>query len=235
MLLLLKFRAPDGGLLYTETNLNSLLPEPLNTLTSCFFFLLAVYWIVRLKGFTSRHSFLSIASWLLLIGSVGGTIYHGLRKYPVFILMDWLPILLLCIMASAWFWIKVLQSPAAAAAVFIIFFLIEAAIYYLRKQEGEHLAANLNYAFMAAMVLIPVILYLIKIRFFQAKWVFAALLSFCAALFFRIADAWPLLHFGTHFLWHIFGVIAVYSMFRFIYLLNEEKMHVIYSDPSLGN
>src|SRR5690606_17917106 len=108
MLLLLKFRAPDGGLLYTETNLNSLLPEPLNTLTSCFFFLLALYWIIRLKGFNPRHAFLSIASWFLLIGSIGGTVYHGLRKYPVFIIMDWLPILLLCLMASAWFWMKVL-------------------------------------------------------------------------------------------------------------------------------
>lgn len=136
MLILLNFRAPDGGILYTETNLNSFLPEPLNTLTSCFFFLLAVYWIYRLKGFTARHTFLSIASWLLLIGSIGGTVYHGLRKYPVFIMIDWLPILLLCLMASAWFWVKVLQSSAAAIVVFLIFFLIEAVIYNLRKLEG---------------------------------------------------------------------------------------------------
>lgn len=82
----------DGGMVYTETNLSHRFPEPLNTITSGFFFILALYWIFRLKGFSKHYSFLSIASWILLIGSIGGTFYHDLRRYPVFIMMDWLPI-----------------------------------------------------------------------------------------------------------------------------------------------
>ncbi len=34
---------PDGGMLYTETDLGQFFPEPLNAVTSCFFLAIAVY------------------------------------------------------------------------------------------------------------------------------------------------------------------------------------------------
>ena len=62
-------------MLYTETNLSHHFPEPLNTITSGFFFLLALYWIFRLRGFSKQYIFLSLASWILLIVITGGTLY----------------------------------------------------------------------------------------------------------------------------------------------------------------
>lgn len=90
---------PDGGIIYGETNMHHLFPEPLNTITAIFFIAIAIYWLVRLYGFSAQFVFLSISAYVLLIGSIGGTVYHGLRLYPFFILMDWIPILLLCMMA----------------------------------------------------------------------------------------------------------------------------------------
>jgi hypothetical protein len=218
---ILLIKPADGGLIYAETNLHHLFPEPLNTLTSCLFFILAIYWIAKLKLYSKRHAFLSVSSWLLLIGSIGGTIYHGLRKYPIFIPMDWVPILLLCLMASLWFWTKVFGNPILGTAILIVLFLIQYPVNKLYEGRYSHLVMNLNYALMALVVIVPLILYLIKIKFNHSRWVYGAIISFVAALFFRISDGWGWLPVGTHFLWHAFGVSATAFMFLFIYKLNE--------------
>lgn len=70
----------DGGTMYTETNLGQLFPEPFNTITSCFFLGIAVYWTIKLWGNFKQHTFLSIALALLYIGGIGGTTYHGFRR-----------------------------------------------------------------------------------------------------------------------------------------------------------
>lgn len=211
----------DGGLIYAETNLQNLFPEPLNTITSGFFFFLAIYWIVKLKVYSPDHAFLSVSSWLLLIGSVGGTVYHGLRKYPIFIPMDWVPILLLCLMASIWFWTKVLGSPILGITNILVLFLIQYPLTLLNQNNFAHLVMNINYALMGLSVILPLIFYLVKIRFLHYQWVVAAIISFAAALFFRIADGWGWVPFGTHFLWHVFGAAATAFMFLFIYRLNR--------------
>ena len=220
----------DGGLIYAETNLHHYFPEPLNTLTSCLFIILALYWIVKLKLYSSRHAFLSVCSWLLLIGSIGGTLYHGLRKYPFFIPMDWVPILLICLFASTWFWAKLLDSSFYSFCISGLFFLVQYPVNRLYEGKYSHLIMNLNYALMALAVLVPLILYLWKNSFKHYKWVLKAFISFVAALFFRIADGWDLLTVGTHFLWHVFGAVATFCMFLFIYKMNE-GMRLVYSRP----
>lgn len=39
---------PDGGIVYAETNMSQLFPEPLNAITSCFFLAIAIYWTFKL-------------------------------------------------------------------------------------------------------------------------------------------------------------------------------------------
>ena len=215
--------------MYAETNLHHLFPEPLNTITSCFFFILAIYWIIKLKVYSPNHAFLSVSSWLLLIGSIGGTVYHGLRKYPIFIPMDWVPILLLCLMCSIWLWTKVLGNRILGFGILLALFSVQYPISKLYEGRYSHLIMNVNYALMALSVIVPLILYLIKIRFGHYRWVLSAIISFVVALFFRVADGWGWLSVGTHFLWHAFGVAATASMFLFIYKLNEDLI-VIYAE-----
>lgn len=212
-------RPPDGGSLYAETDLHHLFPEPLNTFTSCFFLAIALYWTVKLWGNIKEHAFLCCALLLLYVGGIGGTIYHGLRQWSFFIMMDWLPIMLLCISAGVYFLAKLTRWYYAV--LLILFYAVFQ--YYIRTQmQGGNLQLyiNINYGVLAGIVLVPVIAYLIKTGFKNGRWVGFALVAFVFALTFRIADKWSWLPQGTHFLWHTFGAVAAFCMFKFIYLIN---------------
>ena len=82
---------------------------------------------------------------------------------------------------------------------------------------------NINYAMMAALVLLPVLAFLISTKWKNGKWVGIALIAFIVALTFRIADKWGWMSTGTHFLWHTFGAIASFCMFNYIYLTGLKK------------
>lgn len=212
---------PDGGSLYAETNMQHLFPEPFNTITSCFFLAIAIYWTVKLWGKGREHAFLSVALALLYIGGSGGTIYHGLRQWRIFIMMDWLPIMLLCVSAGVYFLAKLTRwYYALLLVVAYIAFQFFARDYFL-KDGSRQLFINVNYAVMAGIVLLPVFGYLISTKFVNGKWVGFALLAFIFALTFRVADKWGWMNTGTHFLWHTFGAIAAFCMFKYIYLLNH--------------
>ncbi|WP_159799425.1 hypothetical protein [Flavobacterium sp. MK4S-17] len=215
---------PDGGMLYAETDLTRFFPEPLNMITSCFFLAIAIYWTFMLWGKGKQHTFLSFALVLLYIGGIGGTIYHGLRKWPFFIMMDWMPIMLLCVAAGIYFMVR--ATKWYYAVLFIIVYV--AFQVFARKamiNSGDlQLFININYAILASIVLVPVSIYLIKTQFVNGKWVGFALLAFILALTFRVSDSWQWLEWGTHFLWHTFGAVAAFCMFQYIYLINVKQL-----------
>jgi len=218
---------PDGGSLYAETNMQQLFPEPLNTVTSCFFLAIAIYWTIKLRGKGREHTFLSVALILLYIGGIGGTIYHGLRQWRVFIMMDWLPIMLLCVSAGVYFLAKLTRWYYALLLVIAyIAFQFFARKYFIQGGSMQ-LFININYAVLAGIVLLPVVAYLITTKFANGKWVGFALLAFIFALTFRIADKWGWMHSGTHFLWHAFGAIAAFCMFKYIYLINHRDPDLV--------
>lgn len=216
---------PDGGTRYAETDLSQLFPEPLNAITSAFFLGIAIFWTFRLRGNFREHAFLSYCLALLYIGGIGGTTYHTLRQWRIFIIMDWMPIMLLCISAGVYFLAKMLRWHIAAllVGVYIAFQV------FFRKQlmfDNPQLFININYAMMAALVLLPVLAYLISTKWKGGSWVGIALVCFLIAITFRIADKWDWLSPGTHFLWHTFGAVACFCMFQFIYLTGAEKRSV---------
>jgi len=210
---------PDGGTVYAETNLTHLFPEPLNTITSCFFLLIAVYWTVKLWGDFKYHHFLSAALVVLYIGGIGGTTYHGFRRWPIFIMMDWMPIMILCISAGVYFLAKITRWYFAAMVI-VVYAVFQFFVRRFFSTGDFQIFININYALMAAIVLFPVLGYLIKTDWKNGKWVGLALLAFVFALIFRIADNFELLTVGTHFLWHTFGAIACFCMLNYIYLIN---------------
>lgn len=213
---------PDGGLIYAETNLSRLFPEPLNALTSCFFLALAVYWTLKLRGQYHQHRYLTLALVLLYIGGVGGTVYHGLRQWPMFIMMDWLPIMLLCVSAGVYFLAKLIRWYYALGIV-VVYISFLFLMRYLIFQQDPLLFININYAMMAMLVLLPVFAYLLRTKWRHGKWVGLAFIAFICALTFRVADKWLWFDFGTHFLWHTFGAFASFCMFNYIYLVNQTK------------
>src|SRR5690606_37276148 len=142
--------------------------EPLNAFTSVFFLGLAIYWTFKLRGKGRQHTFLRIALILLYIGGIGGTLYHGLRQWSIFIIMDWLPIILLCIMAGVYFLARVTRWYFAAllVAAYVAF------QFYARNamipNGYTHLYLNINYAVLASIVLFPVMAFLAITKFRNA-------------------------------------------------------------------
>jgi len=213
---------PDGGTVYTETNLNNLFPEPLNAITSGVFLVIAIYWTFKVWGKFKQHTFLSIALVLLYIGGIGGTTYHTFRRWPIFIMMDWMPIMLLCLSAGVYFLAK-LTKWYYAVFIVVIYAFFQFYIRQLFSNGDFQVFININYAFMAALVLFPLFGYLLKTNWRNGKWVGFALLAFIFALTFRIADKWEILNVGTHFLWHTCGAIAAFCMLNYIYLDHSKR------------
>lgn len=154
---------------------------------------------------------------LLYIGAIGGTVYHSFRQWPVFIMMDWLPIMLLCLSAGFYFIAQSTRWYYAILMVFVYLILMLGLKNWILI-DNPSLFININYAIMASFVLFSVLSYLIYTRWKAGKWVGFALLSFVLALTFRIIDKWDWLSFGTHFLWHTFGAVATFCMFNYIHL-----------------
>lgn len=207
----------DGGGLYSETDLTRFIAEPFNALSAFIFILIAAYWILELKGSYRQHTFLWLCSLILAVGAVGGTLYHAFRISRIFLLMDWMPIMILCCLAAFYFLWRVLKSWWKALLVFIFWFVLQAGLFYILGTRNRLAAININYAMMALLVLIPLLLFLIRHQFRNAVYVFTALLMFILALFFRIYDDAHWLPMGTHFLWHCFGAMACHLVFLFIY------------------
>lgn len=218
---------PDGGIIYTETNMQRHIPEPLNTITAVFFIAVAIYWLIRFNGFSAQFGFLSVAAYILLIGGIGGTVYHGLRQYRFIIMMDWIPILLLCMMTCLYFWVKILHRWLYAIGLVFLFFLFQ---FMVRRYTEQHHSLdwiiNINYAVMALMVMAPVLIYLTRTRFRHSMLIFGAILCFLLALFFRISDKWQILQIGTHFLWHALGAITTQLMFLYLYRIDRKGKRI---------
>ena len=88
----------DRGPRYTETPPDPYAPdapliaEPFNAATAALFVAIAVAWLVRLRGRYGRYPFLMCCLPILLVGGVGGTLYHGLRTHRLYFYLDVLPI-----------------------------------------------------------------------------------------------------------------------------------------------
>ena len=221
--ILLQILPLDGGLIYTESNFNNFFPEPLNAITSSFFLFIALYWLIKLRWFLSKHAFLIICAWILLVGGIGGILYHGLRRYNIFIALDWVPIVVLCFLNSGWFWQKVVGT-GAAILVGLSFLAVEIFLNYRYDHDNSHFANNVSYGLMGLMILIPVVVYLYKTKFKNGKLILFALITFCLALGFRVIDDWGIVPFGTHFLWHMFSDVTTGCLFYFIYKLSPNTI-----------
>jgi len=73
--------ALDGGPTYTETHLDRFIVEPWNAASCLSFILIVAYWVVRLRGQYRQYLFLTACLPVLLMGGIGGTLYHALRTH----------------------------------------------------------------------------------------------------------------------------------------------------------
>lgn len=224
-------RSRDWGPYYTETPAEiregkpypGTVAEPWNTVTAFFFVLIVVYWFVRLRGRLFRHPFLAVALPILLVGGIGGTLYHGLRNWYGFFLMDVIPIYFLGAAVSVYWWIRLGPKIRHLITMF-------AALALVQIVGGWQLPSvwkiNLSYALIALLILIPLAIILIRTRGRHAGWVATAFVAFAIGWFFRLADTYepPLLPMGTHWLWHTFGAITTAALSEYVYRIEGIKL-----------
>lgn len=213
----LNMQLPDGGLIYKETNPVNLIVEPFNALSALVFIFIALFWLYKLGGRYKQMPFLFSSTIILMIGAIGGSIYHAFRYAAFFIMMDWLPILILCLMASCYFLWQAYGNLKKSILVVALVIAAQVTIWMVGNYKDRHMNININYALMGLTVLVPLIIYMNKTRYQQWHIVALALCSFFCALGCRIYDNYTDLSFGTHFLWHTFGAIACHQMFLYIY------------------
>jgi hypothetical protein len=231
-------RAGDGGPVYTETPAEirmqnpypGLVAEPWNAATAFLFVLVATFWFVRLRGRLRRYPFLALSLPLLLVGGVGGTLYHGLRNWVGFFLMDVIPIYLLGLIVSIYWWVRLGPRVRHLLSMLVVLAFLQLIGMW---QLPPHWAINVSYAMLAMLMLVPLSLVLVRTRGRHAGWVATALVAFAVAWFCRLADAWddPLLPMGSHWLWHTFGAATTTALTEYVYLIEGVNLRKPVAGP----
>jgi hypothetical protein len=220
-------RGIDLGPFYTETppevRFHEPYPgpvaEPWNAVTAFFFVVIVLYWAWRIQGRWRQYAFITICLPVLFVGGLGGTLYHGLRNWSGYFLMDVIPIYFLGLGFSIYLWVRL--GPKIQYLFGLLGFLA------LMQTLGHwklptHWAINLSYAALALLILAPLTIVLIRTKFRHGGWIATGLVSFGLAWFCRIADTWqpPLLPMGTHWLWHTFGAATTAALCQYAFLIH---------------
>lgn len=215
--MILKF-PNDSGPIYRETIERDFIIEPWNTASNLIFLAIVLYWSFRVYDNIKNHKFLAVGLPTLLIGYIGGTIYHATRSHELWLLMDWVPIVLLCLSAAIYFFIKLKIRRRIITSIIIFPFLMSFSLDVLPLSST--LSNLIGYSLIVLVILFPLFRYLYLSQWKNKKLVFLSLASFLIALGFRSIDLFinaDFFYMGTHWLWHIFGGISVHFLISYIY------------------
>lgn len=207
----------DGGPIYAETNLDTIIAEPWNALSSLFYLLPAIYWFFKLKGKYGSYPFLTFSIPLLLLGGIGSTLYHAFRSSQVLLIMDVLPITILTLAVGIFFWTKVFDHWWKA--IFGIVIPVCILQFLINRFIEAPLSININYFITGLNIFIPLIILLKRTDYEKAGVVYLAILFFSVGLAFRELDAFlaNYIAMGTHFLWHAFTAFGAFFIADYIY------------------
>ena len=215
----------DSGPIYTETTPGNFPVETYNTYSNLIFLAIVIYFAFKIWRSNYKHRFLKI--WvlpILFIGYVGGTLYHGLRNWEIWLLMDWIPIVILTVSAVFYFIFK--ASRLWWRRVILIAFFVGGSYGLRFLPFPMRYTESIGYIITALSTILPILIYLSKTKFKHGMWVALSTLSFALAVTFRISDRFDFLSMGTHWLWHIFGGLAVFFIVNFIYYDDKSKPHI---------
>lgn len=218
MLFLQKITLPDGLPLnaYAETNTNHFIMEPWNTITSLFFLIPVFYWLIKLKGRYKNYPILMWSLPLLAMNGIGSALFHAFHISRWFLALDVLPVLLLILVLTTYFWNEILRSWFLS--VLLIGFIIAMHVV-LHFFTSVATSINLGYLLRGIGLFLPFVLILYRIKFKYALETILGILFFILALIFRTydKDLIQYLSMGSHFLWHICTTIGVYFISQFVY------------------
>lgn len=210
----------DGGPIYAETNPDWIIMEPWNAISSLAFLVPVVFWFLRIKGHYKEYFFLTLCMALLFLGGIGSTLYHAFRTSWFLFMLDVMPIQVLTLLVSGYFWIKILTRWYYIFPVLIPFVAVRFAVFYV---FDSFYAVNAAYFFTGVMMFLPALILLIKTKFKHFKVLLIGALLFSISLTFRHIDneitfLFPM---GTHWLWHVFGAIGSGYLGGYLFRINS--------------
>lgn len=219
LLLQIPASMPDGGVIYAETRPERFIVEPWNAYSSLAFLVPVIYWAIRLRGEYRQNTFLTVCMPLLALGGIGSTVYHAFRSSRWLLMMDVLPIAVLTLAVSLYFWWRVLPHWGyvfmVAAASLLMRFTV------LNTFHGQT-AINLAYLINGTTLFLPALLLLSKTQFRGWIDIVVATTFFILALVFRkVDDRFEWMTMGTHWLWHICTATGVFFLAEYLYLINH--------------
>ena len=214
----------DGGPWYAETHITeNLIVEPWNAFSSLAIAAPAVYFLWKIRKEPGNYSFLLACIPVLFLNGIGSTLFHGLRTSSFFLYLDFLPAMVLTLMITIYFWVKVLPKW------WMVFFTV-GPVFFLRLAVFEYFsgafAINMSYTIAGIAFLVPIVLLLRKYEFKKTVNIIFAIICFILAIYFRGADKefTHIVAFGTHFLWHIFTGIGAYLLADYLYFLRTREL-----------
>lgn len=224
----------DLGPIYYETDLNHLnhgIVEPFNAFSSLAMSIAAllILFLLVKKDFKD-YPFLSfVFAPLIFIGGIGSTLFHAFRTSQFFLLMDWMPIVLLTILLSLFYWYKV--NSKWYFVLFMVFGIVLLRMFPMLFFSGSA-AINVSYFVSGFVIIIPLFIFMMRTRFINLRYIIYSVAALLLALMLRYTDDFEylVLPMGTHWLWHIFSGIGAWFLGIYMFKTNNISMEVAQSD-----
>ncbi len=206
----------DSGPIYLETMQGRFPVEPYNTYSNLVFVVLLIYWGSKVYKNPRRHLFLAWVLPIIAASYIGGTMYHATRSHEFWLLLDWVPIMFLCLTLVVYFIFKIVRKWWQRLLCLVLIF---GTSFLLRILPiPNEIRISLGYIITAFTILVPIVWYLIQTKGKNIIWVLLVFTTFGIAIYFRSIDLnqtyFPM---GTHWLWHFFGGVAVHFLIAYIF------------------
>ncbi|QYA24758.1 hypothetical protein G3I01_04300 [Gramella sp. MT6] len=206
----------DSGPIYQETLAGRLPVEPFNTYSNILFLLIIIYFSLKVYKDYKNHRFLAWSLPVLFLGFIGGTVYHATRSHDIWMYMDWLPIVILCLAVSVYYAVKLRVSKKKRLLLILVILFLVFGVRLIPL--SPHVKTSVGYIATVVGLLLPIITYFYTTKLHHWGYVLLAFLSFGLAISFRILDNFVyIIPMGTHWLWHIFGAVSVFFLMNYIY------------------
>lgn len=206
----------DSGPIYQETLQGRLPVEPFNTFSNLIFIAILIYFGSKIYKTPKQHPFFLFAIPVIFISWIGGTMFHGTRSHEFWLLLDWMPIMLVCLGGIIYFIGKIEKKWWKRILLFVGLIFLSIMPRLLSLPDAFRI--SFGYFITAVTVVTPFIWYAYKTNWRNVKYIFLGFLIFGIAITFRTLDnTTVLLPMGTHWLWHTFGGVAVFFLLYYIY------------------
>lgn len=222
--MLLPDQITDGGPWYAETHItNNIIVEPWNAFSSLLIAAPAFYFLWKIRNQKKEYAFLLVAVPFLVLNGIGSTLFHGLRATRAFLIMDFVPALILTLMITVYFWAKALPKWWMGFIAVTPVFLMRFGVLDLWPGQG---GINASYIISGIAFLAPLFLIMQKYKYKKVFSIIMGTVCFIAAIWFRQVD-YDYVHifpWGTHFLWHTFSGIGAYFLADYLYFIRTQEI-----------